>query len=196
MSQPFILNDERLMGQSNHRMSVAAEKGVEGRTASPLIFLSLGEEAMTWIWWREILADKARISTTNKKKKGILSPRGRCRVPFKVQKRKKENFVKAKTKNKTINYQSSRKGTPWAETPYQNRHFSSILTLARSAQQETILLLPENFIRYVSKLWYQQNRKGKVFLGKFQSPIFGLQRMQPNYQPNPAKKVHRHSVCF
>ena len=40
MSQPFILNDERLMGQSNHRMPVAAEKGVEGRTASPLIFLS------------------------------------------------------------------------------------------------------------------------------------------------------------
>ena len=45
MSQPFILNDERLMGQSNHRMPVTAEKGVEGGTASPLIFLSLGDEA-------------------------------------------------------------------------------------------------------------------------------------------------------
>ena len=33
------------MGQSNHRMPVAAEKGVEGGTASPLIFLSLGDEA-------------------------------------------------------------------------------------------------------------------------------------------------------
>ena len=44
-SQPFILNDERLMGQSNHRMPVAAKKGVEGGTASPLIFLSLEEEA-------------------------------------------------------------------------------------------------------------------------------------------------------
>ena len=45
MSQPFILNDERLMGQSNHRMPVAVEKGVEGGTARPLIFLSQGEEA-------------------------------------------------------------------------------------------------------------------------------------------------------
>ena len=45
MSQPFILNDERLMGQSNHRMPVAAEKEVEGGTASPLIFLSLGDKA-------------------------------------------------------------------------------------------------------------------------------------------------------
>ena len=44
MSQLFILNDERL-GQSNHRMPVAVEKGVEGGTASPLIFLSLGDEA-------------------------------------------------------------------------------------------------------------------------------------------------------
>ena len=33
------------MGQSNHTMPVAAEKGVEGGTASPLIFLSLGDEA-------------------------------------------------------------------------------------------------------------------------------------------------------
>ena len=45
MSQPCILNDERLMGQSNHRIPVAAEKGVEGGTASPLISLSLGDEA-------------------------------------------------------------------------------------------------------------------------------------------------------
>ena len=41
MSQPFILNDDRLMG---HRMPVAAEKGVEGGTASPLIFLCLVDE--------------------------------------------------------------------------------------------------------------------------------------------------------
>ena len=33
------------MGQSNHRMPVAAEKGVEGGTASPLISQSLGEAA-------------------------------------------------------------------------------------------------------------------------------------------------------
>ena len=33
------------MGESNHRMPVAAEKGLEGGTASPLIFLSLGDEA-------------------------------------------------------------------------------------------------------------------------------------------------------
>ena len=45
MNLPFILNDERLIGQSNHRMPVAAEKGVEGGTASPLIFLSPGDEA-------------------------------------------------------------------------------------------------------------------------------------------------------
>ena len=39
------MNDERLTGQSHHRMPVAAKKGVEGGTASPLIFLSLVEEA-------------------------------------------------------------------------------------------------------------------------------------------------------
>ena len=33
------------MGQSNHRMPVAAKKGVDGGTASQLIFLSLGDEA-------------------------------------------------------------------------------------------------------------------------------------------------------
>ena len=33
------------MGQSNHRIPVAAEKGVEGGTTSPLIILSLGDEA-------------------------------------------------------------------------------------------------------------------------------------------------------
>ena len=38
-------DNERLMGQSNHRMPVAAEKGVEGRTASPLISLNLRGEA-------------------------------------------------------------------------------------------------------------------------------------------------------
>ena len=45
MSQPFILNDEGLMGQSNHRMPVAAEKWGRRKAASPLISLSLGDEA-------------------------------------------------------------------------------------------------------------------------------------------------------
>ena len=94
MSQPFILNDERLMGQSNHRMPVAEEKGVEGGTANPLIFLCLGKEA------KEEGLDltkgnpcRQRISTTNKKKgNSLLSPRGRRRVPFKVSKKGKKKI--------------------------------------------------------------------------------------------------------
>ena len=102
MSQHFILNDERLMGQSNHRMPVAAEKGVEGGTASPLIFLSLGEEAK-----EEGLdlmkRDPCRQSKDfNNEQKKVNSLR---RVPFKVLK-KRRKFRKRETKkqNKAINY--------------------------------------------------------------------------------------------
>ena len=126
MSQPFILNNERLMRQSNHRIPVAAEKWVEGRTACPLIFLNLGEES-----------ERGRLGLTkgdpcrqskdfnNEQRKGnsLLSPRGRRRVPVKVSKKEKRKFRKRKTRNKTINYQPSRKEIPWAEAPYQNRHF-------------------------------------------------------------------------
>ena len=96
MSQPFILNEERLMGQSNHRMLVAAEKGVEGGTASLLIFLSLGEEAK-----EEGLdltkGDPCRQSKdfNNEQKKGgdsLLSPRGMRCVPFKVSKKGKKKI--------------------------------------------------------------------------------------------------------
>ena len=113
------------MGQSNDRMPVAAEKGVEGGTASPLIFLSLGEEAK-----EEGLdltkGDPCRQSkdfNNEQKKGGILCSHPEVGVAFHSKFQKKENFVKEKQKNKTINYQWSRKGTPLAEAPYQNRHF-------------------------------------------------------------------------
>ena len=86
MSQLFILNDERLMGQSNHRMSVAAEKGVDEGTASPLIFLSLGDEA------KEKGSDLTKRDPcrqskdfNNEKKRGgisLLSPRGTIYQPL------------------------------------------------------------------------------------------------------------------
>ena len=71
-------------------MSVAAEKGVEGGTASPLISLSLGEEV---------------------KEEGLdLMKRYPCR--------QSKDFNNEQRKTKTINYQSSWKGTPLAEAPY------------------------------------------------------------------------------
>ena len=95
MSQPFILDDERLMGQSNHRMPVAVEKGVEGGTASPLIFLSLGDEAKeegSDLMKRDPCRQSKDLN--NEKKGGIslLSPRGRRRVPFKVSKKGKKKI--------------------------------------------------------------------------------------------------------
>ena len=95
------------MGQSNHRMPVAAEKGVEGETASPLIFLSLGEEAKEegWDLTKGYPCRQSKDFNFNKEKNGgvisLLSPRGRRRVPFKVSKKgekKKENFVEEKQK--------------------------------------------------------------------------------------------------
>ena len=82
MSQPFILNDERLMGQSNHRMPIAAEKGVEGGTASSLIFLSLGEEAKEegLDFTKGYPCRQSKDFNNEQKIKGN-SPR---RVPFKV----------------------------------------------------------------------------------------------------------------
>ena len=137
VSQPFILNDERLIGQSNHRMPVAAEKRVEGGTASPLIFLSLRDEGKV-----ESLdltkRDPCRQSKdfNNEKKNGaFLCSHPKVGVAFhsRFQKREKRKFRRRKTKqNKTINYQSSQKGTPLAEAPNQNQHFSSILTLAHA----------------------------------------------------------------
>ena len=98
MSQPFILNDERLMGQSNHRMPVAAEKGVEGGTANPLIFLSLGDEAKdegSDLTKRDPCRQSKDFNFNNNKKRGgisLLSPRGRRRVPFKVSKKGKKKI--------------------------------------------------------------------------------------------------------
>ena len=96
MSQPFILNDERFMGQPNHRMPVAAEKGVEGGTASPLIYLSLGDEAkgegsdLT----KRYPCRQSKDFNNEQKKGGIslLSPRGRRHVPFKVSKKRKKKI--------------------------------------------------------------------------------------------------------
>ena len=114
------------------------EKGVEGRTNCPLIFLNLGEKAKEedLDWRRETFANKARTSTTNKEK-GILCSHPKAGVAFHLGlKKKKRKFRKRKTKNKTINYQSSQKRIPWAEAPFQNRHFSSILTLARAHRKK------------------------------------------------------------
>ena len=93
------------MGQSNHRMPVAAEKGVEGGTASPLIFLRLGDEAKEE--GSDLMKrDPCRQSKdfNNGGKKGVisrLSPRDRRRIPFKVSKKgKKENFIEEKRKKK------------------------------------------------------------------------------------------------
>ena len=92
------------MDPSNHRMPVAAEKEVEGGTASPLIFLSLGDEAKdegSDLTRREPLPTKQGFQFQQQKSGGIslLSPRARRRVPSKVSKKgKKENFVEEKQK--------------------------------------------------------------------------------------------------
>ena len=84
MSQPFILNDERLMGQSNHRMPVAAEKGVEGWTATPMISLSLGEEAKEeGLDLTKGYPCRQSKDFNNEQKKG----NSLCHVPFKVSKK-------------------------------------------------------------------------------------------------------------
>ena len=100
MSQPFILNDKRVMGQSNYRMPISAEKGVEGGTASPLIFLSLGDEAKdegSDLTKRDPCRQSKdfNFNNNNKKKGGIslLSPRSRRRVPFKVSKKGKKKIL-------------------------------------------------------------------------------------------------------
>ena len=105
MNQPFILNDERLMGQSNHRMPVAAEKVVEGGTASPLIFLSLGDktkEEISDLTKRDPCRQSKDFNNEQKKGISLLSPRGRRRVPFNVSKKggkKKRNFIEEKQQN-------------------------------------------------------------------------------------------------
>ena len=57
------------MGQSNHRMPVDVKKGV-GVTASPLIFLSLGDEARDegWDLTKREPCRKTRISISTTKK--------------------------------------------------------------------------------------------------------------------------------
>ena len=107
MSQPFILNDVRLMGQSNHRMPVAAEKGVVGGTASLLIFLSLGDEAK-----EEGLdltkRDPRRQSkdfNNEKKRGGFLCSHPEVGVVYhsRFQKRGKRKFRRRKTKKNQNN---------------------------------------------------------------------------------------------
>ena len=128
MSQPFILNDERLMGKSNHRMPVAAEKWVEGGTASPLIFLSLGDEA------KEESSDLTKRDPcrqskdfNNEQKKGIslLSPIGRRRVPFNVSKKggkKEKKFYRRKTTKQLITSHPE-KELRWPKPPTRNYSF-------------------------------------------------------------------------
>ena len=93
MSQPFILNDERLIGQSNHRRPVAAEKGVEVGTACSLFFLSLGEEAKeegSDLKKRDPCRQSKDFNNEQKKAIFLLSPGGRRRVLFKVSKKGKK----------------------------------------------------------------------------------------------------------
>ena len=112
------------MGQSNHRMPVAAKKGVEEGTASPLIFLSLEDEAKdegSDLTRREPLPTKQGFQF-QQQKRGVLCSHPELGVAFhsRFQKREKRKFRKGKTNkqtNKTISYQSSRKGTPLAEAP-------------------------------------------------------------------------------
>ena len=140
MSQSFILNDERLMGQSNHRMPVAAEKGVEGGTACPLIFLSLGDEAKdegSDLTRREPLPTKQGFQFQQQRggRISLLSPRGRRHVPFKVS--KKENFVKEK-QTKQLVTSHPRKELHWPK-PLPKSTFFLHLNPSTCAQQETIL---------------------------------------------------------
>ena len=123
MSQPFILNDERLMGQSNHRMPVAAEKVVEEGTASPLIFLSLGDEAKEE--GSDLMKrDPCRQSKdfNNKKKSGgFLCSRPEVGVAFysRFRKREKRKFRRRKTKTKKPQLITShpRKELRWPKPP-------------------------------------------------------------------------------
>ena len=68
------------MGQSNYRMPVAAKKGVEGGTASLLIFLSLADEAKdkgSDLTNREPLPRKQEFQFQQQKGGGsLLSPVG------------------------------------------------------------------------------------------------------------------------
>ena len=111
MSQPFILNDERLMGQSNHRMPVAVEKGVEGRTAGSLIFLSLGEGAKDLTKGDPCRQSKdfnneqtKKKKKKRKEKKGILCSHPEVGVAFhsRFQKREKRKLRKRETKTKQL----------------------------------------------------------------------------------------------
>ena len=77
----------------------------------------------TWIDEGRSLPTKQGFQQRTKKRAGVA-------FHSRFQKKEKRKFHKRKTKNKTINYQSSWRGIPWTEAPYQNQHFSSILTLA------------------------------------------------------------------
>ena len=86
-------------------MPVAAEKGVEGGTASPLIlYQSWGrsEEGMLGIDKEGSIADKARISTTTKKRRGFLCSHPEVGVAFhsRFQKREKRKFRRRRKKQK------------------------------------------------------------------------------------------------
>ena len=103
MSQPFILNDERLMGQLNHRMPVAAEKGVEGGATSPLIILSLGDEAKDkgsdltktdpCRQSKDFNFNNNNNNNNNNNKKGFLCSHPEVGVPFKVSKKEKKKKI-------------------------------------------------------------------------------------------------------
>ena len=52
----------------------------------------------------------------------------------------KKNFVKEKQKTKQLITSHPSKGILWAEAPYQNQHFSLILTLARARSKKPFCL--------------------------------------------------------
>ena len=114
------------MGQSNDRMPVAAEKGVEGGTASQLIFLSLGEEAKEegLDLMKGYPCRQSKDFNSEQKKREFSASRSIQGLKIKIKFRKRET-------KKTINYQSFRKGTLLVEASNQSQHFSSILTLVR-----------------------------------------------------------------
>ena len=65
------------------------------------------------------LPTKQGFQQPKKKKKGERFLCSHTEVPFKISKKENKNFVEEKQKkqNETINYQSSRKGTPRVEAP-------------------------------------------------------------------------------
>ena len=129
MSQPFILNGERLMGQSNHRMPVAG-KGGRRKDCLPAKSSS--------VWWKK--SEGGRLGLTkgdpcrqskdfdNEQRKGNFSALTQMQASRSIQGFKK----KKKGKKEPVIQKRNFVG----RSLLQNQHFSSILTLARAHSKE------------------------------------------------------------